>query len=54
MYKIISNILVSRIMPYMDHIIPPYQNAFVPKRLISDNISMTHEIKKIENRLYGS
>lgn len=31
-------------MPYMDHIIPPYQNAFFPKRLITDNISMTHEI----------
>lgn len=43
-YKITSNISVNRIRPFMDKIISPYQNAFVPKRLISDNISLPHEL----------
>lgn len=43
-YKIISNIIVSRIRPLMNNIISPYQNAFVPTRLISDNLSLAHEL----------
>lgn len=45
-YKIISNILVNRIRPLMnDDLISPLQIAFVPKRLISDNISLAHELQ---------
>lgn len=43
-YKIISNILVNRIRSHMDNLISPLQNAFVPKRYISDNIALAHEL----------
>lgn len=43
-YKIISNIIVNRIRPLLNNIISPYQNAFVPKRLITDNIALAHEL----------
>lgn len=43
-YKIISNILVNRIRPHMEKITSPFQYAFVPKRQISDNIALAHEI----------
>lgn len=43
-YKILSNILVSRIRPLINTIISPYQNAFVAKCLISDNIALAHEL----------
>lgn len=43
-YKIISNILVNRIRPLINNIISPYQNAFVPKRFIGDNIALAHEL----------
>lgn len=44
LYKIISRILVSRLRPYLNDIISLYQNAFVPKRHIQDNVLLTHEL----------
>ncbi|KAL0354347.1 UNVERIFIED_CONTAM: hypothetical protein Sangu_1016000 [Sesamum angustifolium] len=37
-YKVITKILVSRIRESLDLLISPSQNAFVPGRLISDNV----------------
>lgn len=43
-YKIISNILVNRIRHFIDNIISLFQNTFIPKRQISDNISLAREV----------
>lgn len=43
-YKIISNIIGNRLRPLINNLISPLQNAFIPKRLINDNIALAHEI----------
>ena len=44
LYKIISKILTSRLKKHLPDIISPSQSAFVPERLVSDNILVAHEI----------
>lgn len=38
LYKIIARVLVNRLRPVLKSLISVFQNAFVPNRLISDNI----------------
>lgn len=46
-YKIISKIMVSRLKPFMDRLVTPFQNAFIQGRNITDNILIAHEIFNI-------
>lgn len=43
-YKVIVSVIMSRLRPFMSDIISPFQNAFVPKRNISDSTLLAHEI----------
>ncbi|KAL0393190.1 UNVERIFIED_CONTAM: hypothetical protein Sradi_2541800 [Sesamum radiatum] len=43
-YKVITKIFVSRIREILDLLISPSQNAFVPGRLISDNVLLAQEL----------
>lgn len=43
-YKIISKIITGRLQPFLHGLISSSQFAFVPKRAISDNVLITHEV----------
>ncbi|KAL0290050.1 UNVERIFIED_CONTAM: Retrovirus-related Pol polyprotein from type-2 retrotransposable element R2DM, partial [Sesamum radiatum] len=43
-YKVISKILVCRFREILDLLISPSQNAFVPGRMISDNVLLAQEL----------
>lgn len=43
-YKIISKLLSKRLQPVLQNIISENQSAFVPKRAITDNVLITHEV----------
>jgi hypothetical protein len=43
-YKVVSKVLASRLRTILDDVISPSQNAFVPGRLILDNIPVAYEI----------
>lgn len=45
--NLFSNMLVNRIKPFMNKIIFPCHNVFVPKGLISDNIQLAYELLHI-------
>ncbi|KAM6549548.1 hypothetical protein CsatB_021224 [Cannabis sativa] len=44
LYKIITKVMVNRMKPFMDEIITENQSAFIPGRLISDNILVSFEV----------
>uniref|UniRef100_A0A803PJ09 Reverse transcriptase domain-containing protein n=1 Tax=Cannabis sativa TaxID=3483 RepID=A0A803PJ09_CANSA len=43
-YKIITKVLVNRMKPFMDLIVSDTQSAFIPGRLISDNVLISFEV----------
>lgn len=43
-YKLISKIMADRLKPWLHILISEFQSAFIPGRLITDNIIVTHEL----------
>ncbi|XP_060965763.1 uncharacterized protein LOC133034618 [Cannabis sativa] len=44
LYKIVTKVMTNRMKPFMDSIVADSQSAFIPNRLISDNIMVSFEV----------
>ncbi|KAL0355119.1 UNVERIFIED_CONTAM: hypothetical protein Sradi_3958800 [Sesamum radiatum] len=53
LYKIVSKTIANKLKPILDHIISQNQFAFVPGRLITDNILISYEINHFLKTKYG-
>lgn len=43
-YKVVSKLLESRLLPVLMEIIPPHQSAFMPERLLGENVLLATDL----------
>lgn len=54
LYKIVAKLIANRLKGVLDGVISKFQSAFVPNRLINDNIILAHEcVHFIKNKRRG-